>query len=364
MKKILISTGGSGGHVVPALNLYQHLKNDFDVKIYTDVRGAKYIPKDIKKNIFEVRKLPEKKYLLPLKIIFIFFSFIKSLVHLTRNKFDIIISTGGYMSLPIVLAAKIFNIKIYLIEPNSIIGRSNKFLLKFSNNILCYDKNLLINNKNFNLETKNISNNKKIIIEPLLNKCFYSHKNSGREIKKTLKILIIGGSQASLFFSKKLKNEIIDLASKYHIEVTQQLSSEYDIVDYKKEYDKKNIKNNLFFFENNFLCKENNFDIAITRAGASTLAELAHLGIPFISIPFPYATDNHQFLNTKRYLDLNCCWILEEKNFISGDIYKIINKIMLNKNEYILKKNNLEKLSDNNTWEDINKKIIKYFNDY
>ncbi len=41
MKKILISTGGSGGHVVPALNLYQHLKNDFDVKIYTDVRGAK-----------------------------------------------------------------------------------------------------------------------------------------------------------------------------------------------------------------------------------------------------------------------------------------------------------------------------------
>ena len=78
------------------------------------------------------------------------------------------------MSLPIVLAAKIFNIKIYLIEPNSIIGRSNKFLLKFSNNILCYDKNLLIDNKNFNLEKKNISNNKKIIIEPLLNKCALS----------------------------------------------------------------------------------------------------------------------------------------------------------------------------------------------
>ena len=53
MKKILISTGGSGGHVVPALNLYQHLKNDFDVKIYTDVRGAKYIPKDIKKNFLK-----------------------------------------------------------------------------------------------------------------------------------------------------------------------------------------------------------------------------------------------------------------------------------------------------------------------
>ena len=51
-KKILISTGGSGGHVVPALNLYNHLQNEFDVTLYTDVRGAKYIPEEIKKTIF------------------------------------------------------------------------------------------------------------------------------------------------------------------------------------------------------------------------------------------------------------------------------------------------------------------------
>ena len=48
-KKILISTGGSGGHVIPALNLYNHLKHEFDVNLYTDVRGSKYIPKEIKK---------------------------------------------------------------------------------------------------------------------------------------------------------------------------------------------------------------------------------------------------------------------------------------------------------------------------
>ena len=76
-KKILISTGGSGGHVVPALNLYNHLKNEFDVTLYTDLRGAKYIPEEIKKTIFDVKKLPEKKYLFPLKVIFIFFAFIK-----------------------------------------------------------------------------------------------------------------------------------------------------------------------------------------------------------------------------------------------------------------------------------------------
>ena len=109
--------------------------------------------------------------------------------------------------------------------------------------------------------------------------------------------------------------------------------------------------------------KKNNFDIAITRAGASSLAELAHLNIPFISIPFPHATDNHQFLNAKRYYDRNCCWILEEKNFNSGDIYKIINQIMVNKNEYFEKKKNLSKLNENETWENFNRKIIKFLNE-
>ena len=63
-------------------------------------------------------------------MIFLFFAFITSLIHFRGNKIDTVISTGGYISLPIVLAAKIFKRKIILFEPNSIIGRSNKFLLK------------------------------------------------------------------------------------------------------------------------------------------------------------------------------------------------------------------------------------------
>ena len=154
MKKIIISTGGSGGHVIPALNLYEHLKKDFDIKIYTDA-GAKYIPREINKTLFDVKKYPKKKYFFPLKILFLFFAFIKSVIHLTNNKFDILISTGGYMSLPIVLASKIFNKKIFLFEPNSIIGKSNKFLLFFLIKFFVmtkfkrYKKNILIKLSNY-----------------------------------------------------------------------------------------------------------------------------------------------------------------------------------------------------------------------
>ncbi len=358
-RKIIISTGGSGGHVVPALNLYNHLKNEFDVNLYTDLRGTKYIPKEIKRTIFEVKKVPEKFFYFPLKIFFLFWTFIKSLIHLRGNKIDILISTGGYMSLPIVLAAKIFNIKIILFEPNSIIGRSNKFLLRLASQILCYDKNIIIDKS----EKSKSPGNKVVVIDPILNNCFYSKQNTNELKDDIIKILIMGGSQSSLFFSKNLKSEMIQLSKKYKVEITQQLSSDFDINTYKKEYDKNAIKNNLFFFEDNFLCKKNNFNIAITRAGASSLAELAYLNIPFISIPFPHATDNHQFLNAKRYYDLNCCWILEEKNFNSGDIYRIIDQIMTNKIEYFEKKNNLMKLYKNKNWENIHQKHIKYFNE-
>ena len=87
------------------------------------------------------------------------------------------------------------------------------------------------------------------------------------------------------------------------------------------------------------------------------------LNIPFIAVPYPHATDNHQFLNAKRYFDLNCCWILEEKNFNSGDIYKIISQIMTNKNQYFEKKNNLKKIFKNKSYEKLNKKLINYFNE-
>jgi len=354
LKKILISTGGSGGHVIPALNFYDHLKNDFDVSLYTDTRGAKYIPKEIKKTIFDVKKIQEKKYLFFLKIFFLSISFVKSLIHLSRNKFDIVISTGGYMSLPIILAAAIFRKKIFLFEPNSIIGRSNKLLLRFSNKIFCYDKKLLGLNKKYI--------HKIVEISPILNRCFYK-KNKNENNDDILRILIIGGSQASLFFSNNLKNEIVQISKKYRLEVTQQLSQGFNIDDYKKDYDNNNIKNDLFFYEENFLCKKSRFSIAISRSGASSIAELAHLNIPFISIPFTHAIDNHQFLNAKRYSDLNCCWILEEKNFNSGDIYKIINQIMINKTDYNEKKINLKKLNENISWENINQSILEHFND-
>ena len=85
-----------------------------------------------------------------------------------KNNIEILISTGGYMSLPLCLSAKILKIKIYLFEPNMVIGRSNKFFLKFSEKIICYSNKLI----NFPKKYKN----KFFLINPLLRKKIFMKK--------------------------------------------------------------------------------------------------------------------------------------------------------------------------------------------
>ena len=135
-KKVLISTGGSGGHVIPATIFYDHLKNNFDVFIFSDKRGCKFL--NVEKYPVKVLNTPQLKLnilTLPFNLMKIFILIIKSLIFIKKNNIDILISTGGYMSLPLCIASKLANIDIYLFEPNMVLGRLNNIFLKFSKKI-------------------------------------------------------------------------------------------------------------------------------------------------------------------------------------------------------------------------------------
>ena len=138
-KTILISTGGSGGHVIPATIFFEHLKYDYEIIFSTDIRGSKFLDNNkYNVKIINTPKLFSNIFLLPFKLILIFLLTIKSTYLIKRKKINFIISTGGYMSLPLCLAAKILNKKIYLFEPNMVLGKANKFFLSLSEKIFCY----------------------------------------------------------------------------------------------------------------------------------------------------------------------------------------------------------------------------------
>ena len=348
----LITTGGSGGHVVPATIFYDHLYNKVNLIMTTDKRGLKYLNNEYKFNIINTPKL-SNIFLLPYNFIIILFLIIKSFFLMKKEKIQKIISTGGYMSLPLIFAAKIMNLDIYLIEPNQIIGRANRFFLKSCTKIFCYTDKI----KNFPKEHIN----KIVVIDPLVKKKFYDLTLKDKNNDK-FNILIVGGSQGAKIFDEKLKTSLVKISKKLPIRVFQQ-SNENNIQKLADYYSKYGIENKIFSFEKNSISIFQNANLCITRAGASTLAELSILNIPFLAVPLPSSKDNHQFENANYYKNNGCCWILEQK-FFNEKIEEFLENIINNKSDYIKKKENLKKLNYLNNWINVNQKILKNLNEY
>ena len=351
-RNILITTGGSGGHVIPATILHDHLSKDANVTISTDKRGSRYLDKvNYKYNIVDTPRL-DNIFFLPFKLISILLLTFKSFSLLKNKKIEKLISTGGYMSLPLIIAAKLLNLKIYLLEPNMVLGRANKFFLNSCVKIFCYSEQI----KNF----PNNFKNKMEIIKPLVRENIYK-LNLSSSNKDKFNLLIVGGSQGASIFGKNLKNSIVNLSKEFSIRVIQQ-TDEKNISDLKDFYFKNNIENTIFSFDNNFANIIQQADLCLTRAGASTLAELSVLSIPFIAVPLPTSKDNHQFENANYYKNYDCCWMIEQK-FFEEKIEVILKEILINKSDYLKKKQNLKKINYQNTWINVNQKILKSINE-
>ena len=356
MKKILISTGGTGGHVIPALNFFDHLCKDFDVKIITDHRGKKFINKDkYSFEIIKINQLSKNLFKIPFSFIIILISIFKAYSYLKKNKITILISTGGYMSVPFCISAKILKIPIILFEPNMVLGRSNKFFLKFANKIICYNDEII------NFPQKYLR--KIFLCGSIIKKDIYDLELIRKSIDNEINVLVIGGSQGAGFFDNSIQDILIDLNKTKKINVYQQVSDESKIDILEKIYKQKNIKTTLFTFDNNIFNCMSKCDIAISRCGASTLSELVKLCVPFIGIPYPYAKDNHQYFNAKFYEKKNCCWLLNETNIKNGKLAELLKNIILNNSVYQDKYSNLKNISYQNKWDDINKKLVKLINE-
>lgn len=350
-KKILISTGGSGGHVIPAITIYDHLKSRYETLISTDIRGLKYINKENYKSIIIDTPKLNNLFLLPFALFKVFVLTIKCLVLLKKENISILISTGGYMSLPLCLAAKFLGIKIYLFEPNMVIGRANRFFLKFCEKIYCYS------NKISNFPINYI--NKIITIKPLIRKKFYSKLTlKKKKNNDQFHIMIMGGSQGAKIFENHIQESIVDLSKKFKIKVTQQTNFK-NIKALKKFYNENKIESYIFDFDKNLADLIANTDLCLSRAGASSLAELVFLKIPFLAVPLPSAKDDHQYKNASFYKNKGCCWILNQNDFNRDKLTEVLINILKDKNDYSKKIKNMEDFNYKNNWNDINQKIKK-----
>lgn len=354
MKKILIATGGTGGHIFPSISLADSLKREYKIEITTDKRGIKYL-KDI--NDVRIQTINSNpifgKNLLKIFIgsIGIIFSIIHSIIFILKSKPTLVIGMGGYSSFPVCLAAYFLKVPIITYENNLIIGRANRFLLPIVKKILVSTEAI----KGISLKYKH-----KVFFSGYLlrNKIFDLKQNNLQIEKDNLSILVIGGSQSAKIFSEVLPS-VMEKCNENNVKFKiYQQCLEKNINELSQIYKKLNLDFQLFYFSESLSEYYQKVDLAITRSGASSIAELLNLRIPFIAVPLPTSVDNHQFENASYFEKKGYCFLLEEK-FIHDKLSQILIDLNRNRNKLSLLKKNMIKHSDKEAVVKANKIIKK-----
>jgi len=360
IKKIIIATGGTGGHVFPAYSLAKHfLDNKINVEIISDKRGLKYLQDydDIKIIKINSSTIFKKNIVQMLSSIFIiFYSILRSFFFLLKDRPNLVFGMGGYSSFPVCIAAKILRIPFIIYENNLYIGKANKYLLPYAKFFFISHKELQGIAEKYKKKI-NVTGN--IIRKEILN---FEVKQDSNESYKKLKILILGGSQAAKIFAEKLP-EIFKECKEAGIslKIYQQclpeqnkfLTSFYEIL---------NIDFELFNFTNNILDYFSKINLAITRSGSSMLAELINARIPFISVPLPSSADDHQLKNAIYYEKNGYSYLIEEKD-LNTKLFQLIKKI--NEDTSLLSqiRSKQRQYSDKSVYENIDKQIEKIINE-
>ena len=306
---------------------------------------------------FIIEKKISKKDKILLKKFFsyfsIFYSIIKSIFILKKEKPNLIFGFGGYVSFPISFASKFFSLPLVIYENNMVLGRANKYLSSFSKKILVAKKISINLPEKYKHKTYEVGS---ILAKDIINYSIFKKNDN----KKNFSILVLGGSQGAEIFGTVVPTVVKMLRNiGYEIDIIQQciMSQKSSIIDF---YEKNKIKNYVFEFDKNILELILSSDLAITRCGASTTAELVHTLTPFIAVPLPNSIDNHQYLNAKYYENKDCCFFLEQNNFNVDNLFNLIVEIIKNKNKLENIRKNMEKCFSKNVYADIENKIREF----
>tara|TARA_Y100000590_G_scaffold69466_1_gene75829 strand:+ start:740 stop:1819 length:1080 start_codon:yes stop_codon:yes gene_type:complete len=356
-KKIIFTAGGTGGHIFPAINLMKHFsQKNIEVLLVTDNRGKNFIKNSskFKSYILKAGTFTNKNFFNKIFSFFIiFYSIIKSLIILKKEKPNLIFGFGGYVSFPISFVSRFFKIPLIIYENNVILGRTNKYLLSIAKKIFVAN----MESKNFPTKYKH----KVCEIGSILDKSIINNLTLKKnDADNSFSILVLGGSQGAEIFGKTIPPVIKMIVNKgYKIKIIQQCIGDQkkSIVNY---YLKNNIDNYVFSFDENIFQLMLSSNLAITRCGASAIAELAQTLTPFIAVPLPNSIDNHQYLNAKYYEKKGCCWILTQDNFNNENLFNLIIEKIEKKNKLRSAQENMKKNFIKEVYTNIDKQIVEF----
>lgn len=354
-RKIILTTGGSGGHIIPAIVMANKLKeNGFDVKVVGDEQLKKY--KNSLETSYEIIPTGKNK---SIKSIFnIIKGIVKSFKILKKEKPKYVMGFGSYASFPILLSAKLLKISIILHEQNSHLGKVNKWFSNHADVIFTSFPELYGLNIENAHKIKCAGNPLRENIKKLYNQEYrYPDFNKGEKFN----IFVYAGSGGASFFGNKFLEtfEKLNSETKKKIKVIEQVR-ENDLIKTKEFFNKNNILNEVKTFFEDINEKFKVANLVICRSGSS-MFELFVAGLPVIFIPSPNVANNHQFYNAEMIEKQNACLLVEEQNFNPNNFAILLESLMNNKEKLNELRENIKNLSTINSDEEILKIISNLF---
>ncbi|MGO4887873.1 undecaprenyldiphospho-muramoylpentapeptide beta-N-acetylglucosaminyltransferase [Anaerobacillus sp. MEB173] len=334
--RIVISGGGTGGHIYPALALIKEIKkvNKEATFIYIGTDNgleSKIVPRDnIPFKSITISGFKRKISFDNVKTIFRFLKGTADAKKLIKDfNADVVIGTGGYVCGPVVFAAAKLKIPTLIHEQNSVPGLTNKFLSRYVDKVaICFE------------EAKAFFPNEKVVYtgNPRASEVLHRNGDEGRRSiglsndKKT--VLIVGGSRGARPINDAFL-EVLPEAGKRDYQFLY-VTGEVHYEKVMNEVNKLGNPSNIFIrpFIHNMPEVLAAIDLIVARAGATTLAEVTALGLPSILIPSPYVTNNHQEKNANALSKNGAALVRLEKELDGQQLLTDIDDILLNQSKW------------------------------
>ena len=316
---ILLAAGGTGGHIFPAEALAEALRaRDVPVGLITDARFAAYYEGQ-KQSVFAQIPIHTICTTKPsggvvgkaIAAVAMVRSIAQAWVQMGRIRPQVVVGFGGYPSFPSVLAATLRGIPAIIHEQNAVLGRANRVLAKRVQTIAATYAAMQHLPAGCEAKVQVIGNPVRSGVAALRDVPYPVPEQGG-----LLRILVTGGSQGAQVFSEVLPKAIALLPEhlRGRLRLDQQCRPE-QLEAVREAYAQLGVQADLAAFFSDIPARLAAAHLMIGRSGASTVAELSVAGRPAILVPYPAATDDHQFYNAKALTEAGAAWVLRQNAF-------------------------------------------------
>ena len=359
--KVILTGGGTGGHIYPALALGRYIRSvDPDTEIlFIGAKGGLeeqiIPPTGFAMETLHVKGIPRRLTPEVLRSFSLLFASLRKASRIIKQfNPDFVVGTGGFAAAPAIMAALLKRKKVFLHEQNVIPGVTNRLLAPFASRVcLSFEGAARYFIRRSNLVTTG---------NPRASETGRFEKSAAREIlgldPLMPLLLVVGGSRGA----GKLNQCMIDFLGLPSVMERMQIiyvtgTVYFDEVTASLQKhglpDKYRSRLNVTPFQEEMPLCMAAADLIITRAGATTLAEILAMGLPAIIIPSPNVVHNHQLLNARELQLKGAAEMIEEKDLSGKKLQEIVLALLNNPEKMTLLKENCKKLAYPNAAEQV-----------